>query len=770
MMITKKIPGSLLVLIALSFAPALHAYDATVNWNDVRQRITGFGAGTGDANAQTAAVMSLAEPARTQALDLLFDSTRGIGLTMIRLGLLYTLQAEGGSFSITNCASHAALCQEAQKRGAYYFWSAPWTPPFWMKTVQTRGGGSLAPEHYQDFANYLSRYVRDFKSTYNIDIKGISVQNEPHFNPDYGGCFYSGTNIHDFVKNNLGPTFVRDNVKAAIIIPETNFGQENFATYSLTDTGASKYIGVCAYHVYEGARPAPEPTAVQLGMEVWESETSCDPWSGFGDLTMNQAIFFGAQIHRCMAVAQTNAWHYFELSGGGNPPIRISGGQYQVAKLLYTIGNYSRFVRPGWRMIGATGYAPDSLYIGATAYRDPATNKFAIVVVNWDDLASHDISFTFDGFRANSVTPWLTDDSHELAQQSSLAITGGLFSATLPPKSLATYTGVGAPISAGDVDVDSFTVSPRWIAPGGQATIAWSTANATSVSIDNSVGTVAASGTKSVSPSSTATYTLTAQGPNGPVMRRITLPVQAPREPENPSPVVNGDIFKYYEGDWTALPDFSTITPLKTGIGIAFYPTAPGCRQLNYGIRYEGYIDVPADGFYTFFCESESASKLYIGTTLVVNNTNGFAGGRSGSILLKAGKHAIAVEYLHLSGTPLLKVFWQAPDLGLLKKPVPATSLYRLATGVRISGGFSAALSGSNLRIVRQQSGRLRLCLDIPASAAISALIVDHQGRVRCRLHEGFAESGALTTGSYFCVVRMADGRIENMPIVVTER
>jgi hypothetical protein len=61
----------------------------------------------------------------------------------------------------------------------------------------------------------------------------------------------------------------------------------------------------------------------------------------------------------------------------------------------------------------------------------------------------------------------------------------------------------------------TFTASPDAIAFGSSSTLTWSTTNATSVSIDNGIGNVAASGNRVVSPARTTIYRLTATGPGG---------------------------------------------------------------------------------------------------------------------------------------------------------------------------------------------------------------------------------------------------------------
>jgi hypothetical protein len=73
--------------------------------------------------------------------------------------------------------------------------------------------------------------------------------------------------------------------------------------------------------------------------------------------------------------------------------------------------------------------------------------------------------------------------------------------------------------------IDSFDASPRTIRRGESATLVWSTSNATSVSIDQGVGSRPVRGSASVAPTSTTTYKLSATGPGGTVTRETTVEV-----------------------------------------------------------------------------------------------------------------------------------------------------------------------------------------------------------------------------------------------------
>ena len=97
------------------------------------------------------------------------------------------------------------------------------------------------------------------------------------------------------------------------------------------------------------------------------------------------------------------------------------------------------------------------------------------------------------------------------------------------------------------VNITSFTANPTTISQGAKSTLSWSLSNATSASISD-VGAVSKTGgSVEVSPTVTTTYTLTAQGPNGPKTATAKVTVSKVPLPEiksftvNKNTVVKGD-------------------------------------------------------------------------------------------------------------------------------------------------------------------------------------------------------------------------------------
>jgi PKD repeat protein len=127
--------------------------------------------------------------------------------------------------------------------------------------------------------------------------------------------------------------------------------------------------------------------------------------------------------------------------------------------------------------------------------------------------------------------------------------------------------------------------------------------------------------------------------------------------------------YDYYEtGQLSALPNFSTLTPVKSGV-VNNFTLDPRQRDDDFAFRYTGTISIATAGSYTFYLSSDDGSRLFINNTLVVNydGTHG-AGEMSGSISLPAGNHNIRVEYFERGGGQSLTVQYSGP--GVAKGPV----------------------------------------------------------------------------------------------------
>jgi hypothetical protein len=158
----------------------------------------------------------------------------------------------------------------------------------------------------------------------------------------------------------------------------------------------------------------------------------------------------------------------------------------------------------------------------------------------------------------------------------------------------------------------------------------------------------------------------------------------------NPSNTVNGISYHYFEANnYTTVPDFTTVTAVKTG-NVNNFDISVANRPQQFAINYTGYINVPTDGQYTFYTSSDDGSNLYIDGVQVVNN-DGPHGLQEhlGTIGLQAGLHAISVGYFNQTGDKGLQVSYSGP--GISQQVIPSSALFI------VSNGLLPAVNPSNI-------------------------------------------------------------------------
>jgi len=162
------------------------------------QEIVGFGASLTDASALL--INGLPEGRRDSVLRDLFERDNGIGLSFTRLTIgasdfsptHYTFddmppgQRDSSllRFSIEPDRAHRlpVLRRALAINPDLKVMASPWSAPAWMKTTDKLIGGTLRPDAFGPFAEYLARYV-DAYAVEGVPIFALTVQNEPHYEP-----------------------------------------------------------------------------------------------------------------------------------------------------------------------------------------------------------------------------------------------------------------------------------------------------------------------------------------------------------------------------------------------------------------------------------------------------------------------------------------------------------------------------------------------------------------------------------------------------------
>ncbi len=484
-----------LLLCAILASAGLGDVTATIDPATRFQTIDNFGA-SGAWTLQ--ALGGWSEAGKQKIADLLFSRTNGIGLSCWRFNVGGGVQHKTIANPIRSEETFEIARDEydwnrqwveqwflgaAKVRGVEQFLAFVNSPPGRMTLNGLTNMGSnktastnLKPGYEGQYAKYLADILVHFRDSgavndprSRIDFDYVSPVNEPGIDWQNGqeGCRMDNDSIRRVVVA-LHAQFVADGLRAAIIVPESNtagamlhsdegatrryrakFG--NYIDYFTSIPGMGEMLGYrLCHHLYGSSygrgldfetKAIGQAMASHADWKMWMSEICI--MQPKRDLTMKSAIELAKMIHACMANENASAWQwwlavsnadfkdgllYTDWHKPGDPENVIE------SKMLWAMGNYSRFIRPNWQRIALRDDAehaplpPDPKLSGhylpqtrpaisegmlGTAYIDPTGRQIAIVYIN--DGAEEHLHVQFAGSALpTSMMMYVTSDTENL--------------------------------------------------------------------------------------------------------------------------------------------------------------------------------------------------------------------------------------------------------------------------------------------------------------------------------------------------------------------
>lgn len=121
--------------------------------------------------------------------------------------------------------------------------------------------------------------------------------------------------------------------------------------------------------------------------------------------------------------------------------------------------------------------------------------------------------------------------------------------------------------------------------------------------------------------------------------------------------------YQLHLGDWDHLPDFTTLTPHRSGpvpdkkISIEL----EGMTE-RFGVRYTGVLEAPEDGAYEFHLASDDGARLSIDGKMFIENDGIHPASQivSKKRRLKKGPHQIQLDYFESAGQEQLYLAWSS--------------------------------------------------------------------------------------------------------------
>ncbi|MCW9708116.1 glycoside hydrolase [Fodinibius salsisoli] len=379
--------------------------------------------------------------------------------------------------------------QAASERGVKDFIGFVNSPPVLLtQTGKAFGDGSgqanISEKYYDDFADYLARIGQYFKNK-GTPFTYISPVNEPQWDWSQGngqeGSPYQNDQISGVIVA-LDQKIREYNLEAKIEVPEAaqiNFlydgdltGRSHQAEHFFGSDSKVKDLPTLAPkmagHSYFTTWPVSEMIEQRQkvresiekasgSIEYWMSEycilADNEQIQGGGrDLGMSPALYVARVLHYDMTIANAVSWQwwlavspYDYKDGLVYIDKDTQNGEVYDSKLLWGLGNFSRFIRPGAVRLGGSrsdNATPEEAagQLMVSAYFHDEQNKLTIVLVNYGDR-ERPVTVSLENagdHTLSNLTPYLTSSEADLQKQEAVASDE---SVTVPARSIMTLQG-----------------------------------------------------------------------------------------------------------------------------------------------------------------------------------------------------------------------------------------------------------------------------------------------------------------------------------------
>lgn len=368
---------------------------------------------------------------------------KGIGLSLWRYNLGAGSAEQGDSSGIRDEWRRAALTtdknstarkkvqaqnwflQAAKQRGVQQFLGFFNSPPVQLtkngKAYADKGNCNIDSIHYKAFAGYTVKAIGAIKKSTGITFNYISPVNEPQWDWSDGGqegCPYTNAEISKVVKA-FSKAFQQNKLNTKLLITESGHlkyllhandkQDKDEQIHDFFSSSSSTYIGnlpnvshTIASHSYFTTSPFADAMALRKqvkdsithtkNLDFWQSEY-CILGDNAGeingnkkDLGMNAALYVAKVMYEDLVAANASAWQWWTAISAYDYKDGLvyidknkTNGNFSDSKMLWAMGNYSRFIRPGMKRINVEVTSTELLVSG---YKDVQKGKLVLVCIN----------------------------------------------------------------------------------------------------------------------------------------------------------------------------------------------------------------------------------------------------------------------------------------------------------------------------------------------------------------------------------------------------
>jgi O-glycosyl hydrolase len=366
-----------------------------------------------------------------------------------------------GRYDFTRQSGQLWFLKAAKQRGVQQFLGFLNSPPVSLtvtKKAYAKGGQTnLAPANYAALGTYCASVVQGVRQATGITFDYLSPINEPQWDWSDGGqegSPFRNTEIADVAKA-TSAALAAQRLPTKVLVSEAGKLDYLFTTADkpgrgdqlaafFGDKAAPTYLGgtpqvapIIAGHSYFTTSPAATAVATRKqlaarvaalkGISYWQSEycilgdNAGEINGGPRDLGMKPALYLARAVHYDLAVGNATAWQwwlaispYDYKDGLVYIDKNKTDGTFQSSKMLWALGNYSRYLRPGTVRLAAQ--LADTARTGqplVSAYKSPNGKQLITVVVNDFDTPAT-VQLALSGGRLGAGKSYVTSATADL--------------------------------------------------------------------------------------------------------------------------------------------------------------------------------------------------------------------------------------------------------------------------------------------------------------------------------------------------------------------
>ena len=418
---------------------------------------------------------------RDTIIDLLFDTTDGLGLNIIRYNIgggdapshnhmgtgkeMEGFKASASSgYDWTKDKNQRWVMQAVKQRVPPEMFIAEAfsnSPPYWMTNSGCASGAANSADNlksgsYAEFAGYLTEVVKHFRDEWGVTFQTLEPFNEPmgdwwNANGGQEGCFFSRANQAKLIRE-VHVKLQEKGLSTKIAASDEAGYDDAVATYNSFDATTRSYLYQINTHGYSGSKRSDlRKLADRDGKKLWASEIDgsgapapFDKWKhDHNDIAPGLDI--ANRIIRDLRDLRPDGWIFWQAVESEQAQISLDknwgclhadftgGEKFHVCKKYHAFRQFTQFIRPGSRMVACSNN-------DAVAFITPDNRRLVIVQRN---AGASDISFNYklEGVDVTyfSAMCYRTSSSENFQRLDDCPLADGVLSTSVKGQSVTTF-------------------------------------------------------------------------------------------------------------------------------------------------------------------------------------------------------------------------------------------------------------------------------------------------------------------------------------------